>query len=63
MAVDVDMVFVALDIFGVSLTIALDIFNVFDGIEHTTGLFLKIKFYIVYGKILLIESFLSRRKL
>ena len=31
----------------------------FDGIEHTTGLFQKIKFYIVYGKMFfLIDQFL-----
>ena len=54
----------ALNIFGASWTIALDILNIFDKIEHTTDLLHKIKFYNVYGKMLfLIDSFLSTRKL
>ena len=48
--VDTDKIFVTRNIFGVSQTMALDILNFFDGIEHTTGLFQKIQFYIVYGK-------------
>ena len=54
----------ALNIFGASWTIALDILNIIDKIEHTTDLLHKIKFYNVYGKMLfLIDSFLSTRKL
>ena len=30
----------------------------FDGRDHASGLFLKIKFYIVYGKILMVRYFL-----
>ena len=35
----------------------------FDEIEHTTSLFQKNKFYIVYGKMSFIDSFLSSRRL
>ena len=58
LTVEADRIYVALNIFGVSRTIALD------RIEDTTGFFHKIKFYIVYGKMyFLIDWFLSRRRL
>ena len=61
---EADRISMALNIFGASWTIALDILNIFDKIEHTTDLLHKIKFYNVYGKMLfLIDSFLSTRKL
>ena len=41
----------ALNIFGISRTIILDILNVFDRPEHATGFLYKIKFDIVYDKI------------
>ena len=64
MEVDVDRVFVALNIFGVFRTITLDILNIFDGIEHTVGLFKKKLSFIVYGKMFfLIDLFLSSRRL
>ena len=44
LTVEADRIYVALNIFGVSRTIALD------RIEDTTGFFHKIKFDIVYGK-------------
>ena len=44
LTVEADRIYVALNIFGVSRTIALD------RIEDTTDFFHKIKFYIVYGK-------------
>ena len=64
MAVDTDRIFVALNIFGVSRTIPLDILNVFwqDRAycwSSSTDLYKKLKFYIVYGKMFfLIDSFL-----
>ena len=47
----------ALDTSGVTQTIALEILNVFDMIEHTIGLIHKL------GFIVFIESFVSSRRI
>ena len=61
--IDADRIFVALNIFGVSQTIALDILNVLwlDRAYYWT--FSKTKYYIVYGNMFFIASFLSSRRL
>ena len=64
LTVEADKISVALNTPGVSRTIALNILNVFDKIEHITGLLHKIKPYCVYGKIFfLIESIFRSRRL
>ena len=64
LTVEADKISVALNIPGVSRTIALNILNFFDKIEHITGLLHKIKPYCVYGKIFfLTESIFRSRRL
>ena len=65
MAVGADRIFVAINMFGISRTIALDILNVFRRDRAYYWSFpKKVKFYIVYGKMFfLTDSFLSSRRL
>ena len=64
LSVEADKISVALNTPDVSRTIALNILNVFDKIEHINGFLYKIKPYYVYGNIFfLIESIFRSRRL
>ena len=60
LAVKADRISVVLNTSRATGTIALDTLS-FHSIGHTTSCLYKVKFYCVYGKIFLIESFLSSR--